>query len=284
MSVSVDKGFVKQYEAEVHEAYQRMGSRLRNTVRNKGNVKGSSTTFQKVGKGVAGSKTRHGDVPVMNVDHTPVECILSDHYAGDYVDDLDELKIEHDERGVVMRAGVYALGRKTDELIVEKMETCSQQVAVDYGGASADMTRNKFLHACVTLGDNDVNMDDGDLFLVVGFQQWASLMTIAEFSDADYVSSDDLPWKGKGFSAKRWGPAMVFPFSGLPKSGNNRSCFLYHRSALGHANGQEIKTDISWENTKSSHFINSRMSQGSVLIDDNGIVEILCDESVAPAA
>ncbi|MBT5752999.1 MAG: hypothetical protein HOI33_09890, partial [Rhodospirillaceae bacterium] len=67
MSTSVDQSFVKQFEAEVHQAYQRMGSKLRNTVRTKGNVKGSSTTFQKVGKGTASTKARHGKVPVMNI-------------------------------------------------------------------------------------------------------------------------------------------------------------------------------------------------------------------------
>jgi len=73
MSTTVDLAFVKQYEREVHEAYQRMGSKLRNTVRNKNNVKGSSTTFQKVGKGAASTKTRHGKVPVMNVDQATGE-------------------------------------------------------------------------------------------------------------------------------------------------------------------------------------------------------------------
>jgi hypothetical protein len=90
MSTTIDKAFVKQFEREVHESFQRMGSKLRNTVRSKGNVRGASTIFQKVGKGVASTKARHGKIPTMNVDHTPVECILTDYYAGDWVDKLDE--------------------------------------------------------------------------------------------------------------------------------------------------------------------------------------------------
>ncbi len=83
MSTTISNAFVKQFEREVHESYQRMGSKLRNTVRTVNNVKGSSTTFQKVGKGVATTKSTHGMVPVMNLDHTSVECTLSDYYAGD---------------------------------------------------------------------------------------------------------------------------------------------------------------------------------------------------------
>ena len=33
MSTSIDTAFIKQFEAEVHMAYQRMGSKLSNTVR-----------------------------------------------------------------------------------------------------------------------------------------------------------------------------------------------------------------------------------------------------------
>ena len=57
-------------------------------------------------------------VPVMNVIHSSVECFLSDYYAGDWIDQLDELKTNIDERQVIANAGAYALGRKTDDLIV----------------------------------------------------------------------------------------------------------------------------------------------------------------------
>ncbi len=46
MSTSVDQAFIKQYEADVHIAYQRMGSKLRNTVRQKNNITGESTTAE----------------------------------------------------------------------------------------------------------------------------------------------------------------------------------------------------------------------------------------------
>ena len=48
MSTQVSESFIKQFEADVHLAYQQNGSKLRNTVRSKNNVKGSSTVFQKV--------------------------------------------------------------------------------------------------------------------------------------------------------------------------------------------------------------------------------------------
>jgi capsid protein len=90
-------------------------------------------TFQKVGKGTASTKARHGKVPVMNVDHTPIECTLQDYYAGDWVDQLDELKTNINEQQVVAKAGAFALGRKTDELIIGQLGTSSQ-----FAGLSVD--------------------------------------------------------------------------------------------------------------------------------------------------
>ncbi len=131
MSTSIDQAFIKQFEREVHESYQRQGSKLRNTVRTIGEVNGSTAVFQKVGKGTASTKSTHGMVPVMNLSHSAVECTLQDYYAGDWVDRLQELKVNIDERQVIANAGAYALGRKTDELIITALAGVSgvQEVA-----------------------------------------------------------------------------------------------------------------------------------------------------------
>jgi hypothetical protein len=147
MSASIDQAFIKQYEAEVQEAYQRQGSKLRPTVRSKSEVRGASTIFQKVGKGTAAAKARNGVVPVMNIDHTSVECFLQDYYAGDWVDRMDELKTNIDERAVAAHAGAYALGRKTDELIIAAMDSATREaIGTASGETDTDgLTRAKVL-------------------------------------------------------------------------------------------------------------------------------------------
>ena len=68
MSTSVTTSFVKQYEREVHDVFQRTGSFLYQTVRQKPDVKGSTTTFQVIGTGVATtqgpSRHHHSNEPV----------------------------------------------------------------------------------------------------------------------------------------------------------------------------------------------------------------------------
>lgn len=275
MATTIDQAFIKQFEREVHEAYQRQGSKLRNTVRSINNVKGASTIFQKVGKGTASTKSTHGMVPVMNLAHSNVECTLQDFYAGDWVDRLQELKVNIPERQVIAAAGANALGRKTDEMIIDALETATAHTIVD---SNTGLTKAKVLDAFEQFGENDVP-DDAQRFAVIGWKQWSDLLAIEEFSSADYVGAANLPYSTIT-QAKMWLGTVWIPHSGLPIDGNDiRSCFFYHKTAIGHASGSDVQTDISWHGDRAAHFVNNMMSQGAALIDAGGVITIKCDET-----
>ncbi len=277
MSGSIDTAFVKVYQSEVVEAYQRQGSKLRTAVRAKSGIKGASTVFQKVGRGVAGAKARNGNVPVMNVAFSTVECFLQDHYAGDWIDRFDDLKTNSNELGVLANAGAYALGRKTDELIIAAMDAGTKEALGTAAGQTDNdgLTRAKVLLAFEMLGAADVP-DDGDRYAVVGWKQWSELLTIPEFSNAQFVGADELPWKGG--QAKKWLGATWIPHTGLTKTGTIRSCYFFHKSAVGHASAGDVITDVTWHGDRAAHFVNSMMSQGAVLVDDEGVVRMRCKE------
>lgn len=269
MSIDVNDAFVKQFESEVHMAYQRMGSKLRNTVRFKGNVKGASTTFQKVGKGVAGTKSRHGNVPVMSIDHSNVEVTLADYYASDYIDKLDELKINHDERMVVTQSAAAAIGRKSDDLIVTALDA-STNVVTESGTTGLNQTKINTVFEY--FGNNDIP-EDGERYFVISPSAWTDLLALDAFSDADYVGLDDLPYKG-GMVARRWMGFMFMTFSGLPVASSIRKNFAFHRSAVGLASGAEVSTELNYIPEKAAHLATSMMSQGSSLIDPTGVYEV----------
>ncbi len=272
MSTTIDQAFVKQFEREVHAAYQRQGSKLRATVRVKNGVVGSSTVFQRVGKGAANTKSRHGMVPLMNVEFSAVEAQLVDYYAGEWIDRLDELKTNIDERQVLANAGAFALGRKTDEIIINAL-AAADQVA---GAGSTGLTKAKVLEAFEQLGTNDVP-DDGQRFAVIGWRQWSDLLDLNEFSSAEFVGDEQLPWRG--MQAKMWLGTMWIPHSGLPLVNGVRTCFWFHKSAVGHAIGQDVTSDITWHGDRAAHFVANSMSQGAGLIDAAGVVKLPCLEA-----
>ena len=233
MSTSISTAFIRQFESDVHVAYQRFGTKLRSTIRRKVQVEGEDVRFQKYGTGTASTKSRHGDVPLMNVSHTTVDCTLSDHYAAEYIDDLDMLKTNIDERSLAAQAGAGALGRKTDSLITTQMDTATQTIA----HGSAGMTKAKAYTAFETLGNNDVP-DDGQRFFVVSHAGWTDLLDVDQFSNADYIGQSELPFNG--MTAKRWMGFLWFTFSGLDVASNIRKCFAYHTTSMGHGIGKVV--------------------------------------------
>ena len=103
------------------------------------------------------------------------------------------------------------------------------------------------------------------------------LLSLPEFADADYVGTDELPWRGT--QAKRWLGTLWMPHSGLPLTGGVRTCSGTTRPAVGHGSGADVSTDVTWHGDRAAHFVNNMMSQGAVLIDGSGVVKMPCLES-----
>lgn len=272
MSASITATFITQFESEVHVAYQRNGSKLAGLVRKKA-VKGETVKFFKAGKGTAGTKSRHGLVPTMNVDHTSVTATMADYYAADYVDDLDELKFDIDERRVVAGAGAMALGRKTDELLVTAMSAATGNALIP--DATDGLILSKVTLARERLDNNDVP-DDGQRYFLVSTEGWTDLLAIEAFASADYIGADSLPYKG-GMVAKQWMGFTFIGFSGLGDGAAGAAetrAIAFHRSAVGLGVGKEVSTNIDWIAERSAHLITSKMSMGCVNIDELGIQTI----------
>lgn len=285
MANTIDQAFIKQYESEVKLAYQQGGSKLRNLVRLKTGVTGETDTFQKIGKGAATQKSRNGDIPPMNPAHSNVTATLEDWYGGDYVDSLDKLKTNIDEQQALIATSKNALGRKVDALIINAAHSSipsSSTNTTAYGGYSQAQYHNAIQAATMEgfefLNENDVP-DDGDRVVVLGPHQWNHMLKVEEFSSADYVGSE-LPFL-KGTQVKRWMNMLFMMHTGLKtaNSGGSRICLMFHKSALGLAEGADVTTDVAWIATKAAWWVNAWISAGAVRIDAEGLWEFYAQDS-----
>ena len=276
MATSITNAFITQFESEVHMAYQRMGSKLKNIVRNVSGVQGNTVKFQKVAKGTANTKARHAEVVAMDLSHTNVSATLNDYYAADFVDKLDELKTNIDERQVIAQSAAYALGRKTDDVIRDVMDAGTAFANNVNSDASTAMSLVKAKNMMETFNGNDVP-DDGQRYWVVGPKQWSDLLGIDQFTRVEYVGQNELPFAG-GMTAKRWLGFLWFVHSGLTKSGSDRFTLAFHKSSVGLGVGSDVKTEVNYIPEKVSHLITSHLSLGSVLIDDTGLRVQKCAE------
>jgi|TARA_R100001460_G_scaffold56465_2_gene96071 predicted RNase H-related nuclease YkuK (DUF458 family) len=267
MANTIDVAFIKQFESEVHMAYQRMGSKLRNTVRSVGNVRGSVVRFQKIGTGSASTKSRNGDVTPMELAHTTVEATMSDFYAAEYIDKLDELKTNIDERQAVAQSAAAALGRKTDELLITAMDAGANSTQIhDTSGA---VEKADLLTLFETFGTANIP-EDGGRYLAMHPKGYADLFSITEFASSDFVGEQNLPFAG-GMTMKEFLGFKIFSTAAVAAG----KSMAYHTSAVGLGVNSDVSTELNYVPQKASHLATSMMSMGAVVIDNNGIYEVL---------
>jgi hypothetical protein len=267
MANTIDQAFIKQFESEVHMAYQRMGSKLRNTVRSVSNVSGNTVRFQKIGTGSASTKSRNGNVTPMELAHTNVETTMADFYAAEYIDKLDELKTNIDERQAVAKSAAAALGRKTDDILLTAMDAGANSTQIHDTGSALE--KADLLSLFETFGSADVP-EDGGRYLAMHPKGYADLFTINEFASSDFVGEQNLPYAG-GMTMKEFLGFKIFSTSAVTAGKN----IAYHTSAVGLGIGADVTTELNYVAEKVSHLATSMMSMGAVVIDDNGVYEVL---------
>jgi len=266
MANTISTAFIKQFESEVHMDYQRMGSKLRNTVRTN-NVTGSTARFQVIGKGSASTKSRNGNVTPMELAHTTVEVTVNDFYAPEYIDKLDVLKTNINERQAVTQSSAAALGRKTDEIITDALDAGANSTQIhDTSGA---LEKANLLTLFETFGTADIP-EDGQRYLAMSPAGFADLFAINEFASSDYVGPQNLPFAG-GMTMKEFLGFKIFSTSAVAGGKN----FAYHTSAVGLAVNADVQTEINYVAEKVAHLATSMMSMGAVVIDDDGVYEVL---------
>jgi hypothetical protein len=235
----------------------------------------------------------------MNQTHTAISTTLADFYAGDWVDKLDEAKINIDERQAIARGGAMALGRKVDSQILTTLDSTSQ-TTVALTVTTIGQARAGLLDMVEAMISNDA-YEPGNMYGVMSPHLWAVASVIPEFASADYVSSNGLPFvEGAPVGMfKRWAQVLWTVHSGVPNVGTATSkVFVYNKTAIGYAAGKtpanlagtmsgetSIGADITWHGDRAAHFVNHAMSGNSVMIDDAGVIEgNLNDTSAIPVS
>lgn len=273
MSTTVATSFIQLYDPEVKIAYQRMGSLLRQTVRTR-TVPGERIYFPKLGKGVATTKARHADVVPMNLEHTRVFADMSDFYAPEYIDELDMSKINWSLRQDYARSAAMALGRQTDDLILTAMNGATNTFSATTINAAATpaITGSILSLPVVTEMSKQLNSrdvpTDGERYAVIGPTELQELLQIVGATSSDF-SSQQLLMTGQ--APVQWMGFRWIMHSGLPSGVKG---FFYHRSAVGHGIAKDVTSRVDWVPQKAAWLVNAMMSMGSVLIDNNGILEL----------
>lgn len=309
MADTVDVAFTHAFHDLIVSLYAEDPDGLRDTVRVRTNVIGKSDNWERIG-GVelVAVTNRHQATPHTEMTHTRRRVMLSDFAGAEYRDTLDQVKMMIDPRNEYTQNLVRAWRIRVAKTLVASLDAASTVVANDdttstqalqasqlIAAGGTGMTMAKLRQANRILDNAGVPSDDRALLLsayAVEDLMADSQVTSSDYSTLNAITNGTIPQGARfmGFRVVKIGDAIpddnavltggtASPI--LPKTGDIRSCFAYHKSAVGLSIGKEAVPEID----KRPDLMNLwqvlvQGSLGAVRILDAGVVRVNIDESV----
>ena len=277
MAVGISNAFVQLFDAEVKQAYQSSRA-LAGLTRERTNVEGNQVKFPKIGKGTATVRVPQTDVTPLNVTYSQVTATMSDYIAAEYSDIFSQQKVNFDERRELVQVVGNAIGRRMDQLVIDALNASATTltVATTIGGAGTNKNIEKLIEAKKLLDANNVPSEGR--CMIIHANNLAGMLGETEITSADFATV-------KALVSGEVDTFMGFKFvtlgdrdeGGLPLP-STRTCFAFHKDAMGMGIGMNQKSEINYVPEKTSFLVSSMFSAGAVAIDDEGIVKISCTE------
>ena len=310
--------FVPNFSPEIVRLFQERAGGLRSTVRTR-TITGKSDHWERLGGLELEQVTsRHQATPYTPGTFSRRRVNMADWAGSERLDQLDEVKMminpknEHTEN--LLMAYDRRIARTITDaldgnaLAVSNTETTSTVAlpgsqAIANGGTGLTVAK---LRQANRIMDNTGVPRDGNRHILISTYGLEDLLADSQFTSTDYNSMKTLVDGGGSFinSGASWmgyqwhvisdaipddsavlGSSVTVPNSAtgpiLPKSGNIRTCFVYHRSAIGLTFAKEASVEVDrrpdlmnlWQ-------VMVQFSLGATRILDAGVVTIDIDESV----
>lgn len=276
MSTSLTAVQQVEFDALVKAQYQSLGFLLRDTVRVRRDVIGATVSFRKVNQIQAVATGYLQTVVIQDPGYTQYSAILQKYTAPTAVDSVQELTVNFDAKMENAMIVANALGRRSDQIIINSLAVSPGQTIVDGG---TNMTYSKYTKAIQFFDNNAVPLPER--FCAMSASNFQSLLQDDHFVSTFYTQNRVLD---KGFVRDYLGinfiiiPAMVE--GGLPfASPNVRETFFWHKQSTGMGIGHDFRTEINYLPRETSWLINGIFSAGAITIDNLGIIQINCLES-----
>jgi hypothetical protein len=280
MAQLISSAFVTLFEAEVKQAFQAKRA-LAGLTRERMNVEGSTVKFPKIGRGLATLRVPQSDVTPMNVSYSQVTATMQDWNAAEYSDIFHQAKVNFEERQELVQVVSAAVGRRLDQLVLDALAATATTLTVsnDIGGTDTNMSVAKLRRAKALL--DKANVPGDGRVCIIHANGLEGLLGETQTTSTDYnsvkalVSGDIDTFLGFKF-------VMIGDRSegGLAVDGSlDRTCFAFHRDAVGLGVGIGMKTEINYIPEKTSYLVNGMFSAGAVEIDAEGVVKITARET-----
>jgi len=291
VSTTVDIAFARQFDENVVQLAQQMGSRLRGTVRIKEGSGASATYFDRLASAsMAARSARHQPTYIGDIVHSRRRSTPTSYERGELIDEEDEIRTLINPQSEYASALAAAANRQIDDIIITALGgnadsidngLAASTVALGSGqkiaasvGLTTGLNINKLTAAKKLLDGADVPEDER--YLVVGAAQLQDALNTSQITSVDYAAVKALvAGQVDTFLGFKW-----IRSERLSKPTTDRLCYAFQKNAVGLTIAKDIYTSID----KRADLSNSlqvlvKLTMGAVRIEEARVVEISCTET-----
>lgn len=282
-----------QYRNEMVLGFGQRQSLLKDSVLPEAMISGNQATFLVVdSSGTAVTRGVNGLIPASDNNNTQVVATLVEKHDLRRMTGFNIFQSQGNQREIMQLNAMSVINRDIDSVILTQLEAGTITT-----GTAAPASMTMINKAMVYLQNNGIPWD-GQVFAVISPAFLAYLMSIPQFSSADYVnvkptvnfpgwdaySADVRSRMGQGWyewMGVKW--IVSNQISGLGTS--SELCFMYHRNAIGHAaNSGGMDTAIGYDDEQAYSYARCSLYHGAKLLQNTGVVQMTHDGSAIVAS
>lgn len=276
-----ETAFQKMYRQEFIAGFEFGQSMLRTACTTEMVRQGNEAIFLIADTNDAEAVTRgvNGLIPSRADNLTQTTCTLTEWHDKPRRTRFNIFGSQGDGRRIMQEGTVKVLHRKIDDQILTELGTATNDTGTAATGSLALVT-----YAKAILGNNDVPVEEEDnMFGVMSPSMEAYLLQDDSFTNADYV--EIKPLAGAARKYRRWAGVNWMVHSRVSgKATSAEKCFVFHRSAIGHAADTEAVTAMPGYNEEEDYYwARTSLFMGAKLLQNSGVVVINHDGSAHAA-
>jgi len=277
-----DTAFRTIYVEEWVNGLEERQSWLRQCVTTKAQINGNTAVFLVADSGSASATTRgsNGLIPARADNNTQNSCTLAEWHDLVRKTGFTVNMSQGDQRQIMQQTSMGVINRKIDADIIAQLDTATNDT-----GASATASVAMVMKSLAILGNAFAPVEEEEnMFGLITNAFWAYMMQTTEFASGDYV--DVKSYTGNNKRMWRWAGVNWIRHPNLTGVGTSTEyCYLFHRSAIGHAMDKDRVMSIPGYNEEQDyHYVRTSGFFGSKLLQNNAIVQMKHDGSAYVAA
>jgi hypothetical protein len=296
MSSQYPNAFSQKFASDVHIQYQQGASRLKGKLAERSMVGGEAMFLPQVGAITSGtSYTRAADTAYIDTPHETRKLTATPTRWADLIDMPDRNRSVADFLGPYVEIASAFFGRSYDSTVIAAALDAatakvsgstsessvslpaSQKVVVNLSGSNEGLTLAKLIEAKSILGKNETPMGEQKYFVHRQEQLDDLLNNVNQVSDSDFAAVKALVnGEVNYFMGFEFCPTQLVAVDGSDIA----STFAYTRSGIVAGITSAFDARVEQIPTKNySYQVWAEQDIGATRVQEEGVVEILCDQS-----